>query len=240
MTRYNYYLLLDKIGFELAEQNLCIYFPEKIKVGIINNRNKAAPKVHEKVLTSLQTTPKICECVQRNPGKTTSPASCPCACGVPGPWQHERKFSIQLQRCLQLLNDRIRKRNCVHLLGTGRSLSHAFPPLTSSSYSSVHLLPFILQEMTGNYMAHGQEDTGTQEVVIRFPPKQNLSSSQLRRQKRDWVIPPINVPENSRGPFPQMLVSVSPPLLFAWPIFLFGKPGCMIACFRPMRPTQEF
>lgn len=64
--------------------------------------------------------------------------------------------------------------------------------------------------MTGYYMARGQEDAKTQEVVIRFPPRQNLSSSELRRQKRDWVIPPINVPENSRGPFPQMLVSVSP------------------------------
>ncbi|KAI5095499.1 cadherin-4 isoform 1 precursor, partial [Silurus meridionalis] len=59
-----------------------------------------------------------------------------------------------------------------------------------------------LEEMTGNYMARGQEDTGTQEVVIEFPRRQNS------RQKRDWVIPPINVPENSRGPFPQMLVSM--------------------------------
>ncbi|KAF5906431.1 cadherin-4-like isoform X1, partial [Clarias magur] len=62
--------------------------------------------------------------------------------------------------------------------------------------------------MTGNYMAQGQEDAGTQEVVIRFPPRQTSSSGELRRQKRDWVIPPINVPENSRGPFPQMLVSI--------------------------------
>ncbi|XP_045076398.1 cadherin-4-like, partial [Coregonus clupeaformis] len=44
--------------------------------------------------------------------------------------------------------------------------------------------------------------------VIKFPRKHQRSSSAngLRRQKRDWVIPPINVPENSRGPFPQMLV----------------------------------
>lgn len=90
------------------------------------------------------------------------------------------------------------------------SLSPAFPLLTSSRYSPVHLLLFILQEMTGNYMARGQEDNGMQEVVIRFPPRQNSRSGALQRQKRDWVIPPINVPENSRGPFPQMLVSVSP------------------------------
>jgi cadherin 4 type 1 (R-cadherin) len=42
-----------------------------------------------------------------------------------------------------------------------------------------------------------------------FPRQQEISSKGLRRQKRDWVIPPVNVPENSRGPFPQMLVSVS-------------------------------
>uniref|UniRef100_A0A7N6FLM3 Cadherin-4 n=1 Tax=Anabas testudineus TaxID=64144 RepID=A0A7N6FLM3_ANATE len=34
------------------------------------------------------------------------------------------------------------------------------------------------------------------------------SANGLRRQKRDWVIPPINVPENSRGPFPHMLVRI--------------------------------
>ncbi|KAM7326747.1 hypothetical protein ACRRTK_013114 [Alexandromys fortis] len=39
-----------------------------------------------------------------------------------------------------------------------------------------------------------------------LPWPQHQSSGGLRRQKRDWVIPPINVPENSRGPFPQQLV----------------------------------
>ncbi|KAF1575880.1 hypothetical protein FQV11_0004939, partial [Eudyptes moseleyi] len=29
-----------------------------------------------------------------------------------------------------------------------------------------------------------------------------------RRQKRDWVIPPIKVPENERGPFPKKLVQI--------------------------------
>ncbi|ELK04364.1 Cadherin-4 [Pteropus alecto] len=38
-------------------------------------------------------------------------------------------------------------------------------------------------------------------------PRHQLTHG-LRRQKRDWVIPPINVPENSRGPFPQQLVRV--------------------------------
>ncbi|KAJ4933865.1 hypothetical protein JOQ06_006674, partial [Pogonophryne albipinna] len=43
--------------------------------------------------------------------------------------------------------------------------------------------------------------------VIMFSGSGRNSSKGLRRQKRDWVIPPINVAENSRGPFPQMLVS---------------------------------
>lgn len=51
----------------------------------------------------------------------------------------------------------------------------------------------------------------SQPKVIKFSRKHQRGSSAngLRRQKRDWVIPPINVPENSRGPFPHMLVRVS-------------------------------
>uniref|UniRef100_A0A8C9YVW5 Cadherin 2 n=1 Tax=Sander lucioperca TaxID=283035 RepID=A0A8C9YVW5_SANLU len=43
-------------------------------------------------------------------------------------------------------------------------------------------------------------------IEIAFPSR-NMDS-QLKRMKRDWVIPPINVPENSRGPFPQELVRI--------------------------------
>uniref|UniRef100_A0AAV2M600 Cadherin-4 n=1 Tax=Knipowitschia caucasica TaxID=637954 RepID=A0AAV2M600_KNICA len=50
----------------------------------------------------------------------------------------------------------------------------------------------------------------SQPRVIRFARKhqRSLVTNGLRRQKRDWVIPPINVPENSRGPFPHMLVRI--------------------------------
>ncbi|XP_016113802.1 cadherin-1-like [Sinocyclocheilus grahami] len=34
------------------------------------------------------------------------------------------------------------------------------------------------------------------------------SSTGLKRAKRGWVIPPFNVPENSRGPFPMKLVQI--------------------------------
>lgn len=51
----------------------------------------------------------------------------------------------------------------------------------------------------------------SQPKVIKFSRKHQRGSAAngLRRQKRDWVIPPINVPENSRGPFPHLLVRVS-------------------------------
>lgn len=46
---------------------------------------------------------------------------------------------------------------------------------------------------------------------IRFPWRSAVvggDGSVVRRVKRDWVIPPINVPENSRGQFPEELVRV--------------------------------
>ncbi|KAJ8417810.1 hypothetical protein AAFF_G00226530 [Aldrovandia affinis] len=40
--------------------------------------------------------------------------------------------------------------------------------------------------------------------LLWFPP----SSGHLKRRKRDWVIPPINIPENDRGPFPKAMVQI--------------------------------
>ncbi|XP_014384634.1 PREDICTED: cadherin-1 [Myotis brandtii] len=40
--------------------------------------------------------------------------------------------------------------------------------------------------------------------VLTFPD----SHHGLRRQKRDWVIPPISCPENEKGPFPKKLVQI--------------------------------
>lgn len=56
--------------------------------------------------------------------------------------------------------------------------------------------------------------------VLTFPD----SHRGLRRQRRDWVIPPISCPENEKGPFPKNLVQVEKNVLyFLWEEF--GREG---------------
>uniref|UniRef100_A0A8C6XTY7 Cadherin-1 n=1 Tax=Naja naja TaxID=35670 RepID=A0A8C6XTY7_NAJNA len=66
-------------------------------------------------------------------------------------------------------------------------------------------LPCLLACRTREPCLYSQE-TGpsAQGEVLYF----RRSSSGLRRQKRDWVIPPILCSENERGPFPKNLVPV--------------------------------
>ncbi|NXW55360.1 CADH1 protein, partial [Eurystomus gularis] len=52
---------------------------------------------------------------------------------------------------------------------------------------------------------HHQQQQDVAPEVLTFPES---SHGLLRRQKRDWVIPPINCPENERGPFPKKLVQI--------------------------------
>uniref|UniRef100_A0A5F5PMP3 Cadherin-1 n=1 Tax=Equus caballus TaxID=9796 RepID=A0A5F5PMP3_HORSE len=51
---------------------------------------------------------------------------------------------------------------------------------------------------------HHEAVSGTHTEVLTFPS----SHHGLRRQKRDWVIPPISCPENEKGPFPKNLVQI--------------------------------
>uniref|UniRef100_A0A3P9J0S0 Cadherin domain-containing protein n=1 Tax=Oryzias latipes TaxID=8090 RepID=A0A3P9J0S0_ORYLA len=52
---------------------------------------------------------------------------------------------------------------------------------------------------------HNTDNEGHPDVAVLYFPK---SSNGLRRTKRDWVIPPINIPENSNGPFPFKMVTI--------------------------------
>ncbi|CAO2593287.1 Cdh2 [Lemmus lemmus] len=56
------------------------------------------------------------------------------------------------------------------------------------------------------YQTQAKDPYEIEEIV--FPRQLSKHSGSLQRQKRDWVIPPINLTENSRGPFPQELVRI--------------------------------
>lgn len=72
----------------------------------------------------------------------------------------------------------------------------------------VHLL---IHPRTGSKQVKPSDAALTQQVPeILFPWRTVVvrGDGTLRRAKRDWVIPPINVPENSRGQFPEELVRI--------------------------------
>lgn len=71
------------------------------------------------------------------------------------------------------------------------------------------LFGFLVPQKQQKGKKNASADLIQQQSDTLLPWRQNQNSNGLRRQKRDWVIPPINVPENSRGPFPQQLVRVS-------------------------------
>ncbi|XP_066569846.1 cadherin-1 isoform X1 [Amia ocellicauda] len=69
-----------------------------------------------------------------------------------------------------------------------------------------------LENESGSHSQHltpgdtaGQVESSSDVPVLVFP---QLSPGALSRQKRDWVIPPFNIPENAKGPFPQRVVQI--------------------------------
>lgn len=85
-------------------------------------------------------------------------------------------------------------------------LKHPCAHFPAYTVWSVNLFVLFFGQVQEHAVSPGMSKN-LEEIVF---PSQN-TNSQLKRMKRDWVIPPINVPENSRGPFPQELVRVMYP-----------------------------
>ncbi|XP_039619184.1 cadherin-4-like [Polypterus senegalus] len=66
----------------------------------------------------------------------------------------------------------------------------------------------IKEEMDGTVKTRPHErlqnGKSSSRDVLMFP----RSSSGIKRHKREWVIPPINIPENQRGVFPKQVVQI--------------------------------
>ncbi|XP_030915997.1 cadherin-1 [Geospiza fortis] len=67
-----------------------------------------------------------------------------------------------------------------------------------------HSAKVTLRQRRHQHRHHERMQQGTVPDVLIFPEH----GHGLRRHKRDWVIPPINCPENERGPFPKKLVQI--------------------------------
>uniref|UniRef100_A0A3B4YUC1 Cadherin-2-like n=1 Tax=Stegastes partitus TaxID=144197 RepID=A0A3B4YUC1_9TELE len=89
---------------------------------------------------------------------------------------------------------------------------YAHDPQSSQVWKArVHLHVGPTHSSTGPQQVKPSDATLTQQVPeISFPWRSVVvrGDGTLRRVKRDWVIPPINVPENSRGQFPEDLVRI--------------------------------
>lgn len=80
----------------------------------------------------------------------------------------------------------------------------AFAVHTWDAVGKKHLAKVILRRRRHQHRHHEQMQQDTVPDMLIFPEH----GHGLRRQKRDWVIPPINCPENERGPFPKKLVQI--------------------------------
>ncbi|KAL4601468.1 B-cadherin-like isoform X2 [Arapaima gigas] len=64
--------------------------------------------------------------------------------------------------------------------------------------------PSTIHQQEVDTVAHEQSDSTPSVPVLDLP----WSSSGLKRRKRDWIIPPIKIQENQKGPFPKPVVKI--------------------------------
>ncbi|XP_054480066.1 cadherin-2-like [Anoplopoma fimbria] len=100
------------------------------------------------------------------------------------------------------------------LVGSGKVVEvvYARDPESKQVWKTrVHLRVHPNGHSAGPEQVRPSDATQTRRVPeILFPWRSVVvrGDGSLRRVKRDWVIPPINVPENSRGQFPEDLVRI--------------------------------
>uniref|UniRef100_A0A3B5LW48 Cadherin-4 n=1 Tax=Xiphophorus couchianus TaxID=32473 RepID=A0A3B5LW48_9TELE len=102
----------------------------------------------------------------------------------------------------------VRTDGSIFAKGQGASLDETVQFKVTARGPHTNVWETVVQLTLIDLSSSGQNENEAPTPVIMFPGSRVNSTRGLRRQKRDWVIPPINVAENSRGPFPQMLVSI--------------------------------
>uniref|UniRef100_A0A667ZFR1 Cadherin-1 n=1 Tax=Myripristis murdjan TaxID=586833 RepID=A0A667ZFR1_9TELE len=76
--------------------------------------------------------------------------------------------------------------------------------------TTVYAIVFGCPSCSSNlHMQLGQQSQLKSDMaILRLPTMEFQHSSRFSRMKRDWVIPPISLPENDRGPYPKVVVQI--------------------------------
>ncbi|VCX39725.1 unnamed protein product, partial [Gulo gulo] len=77
-------------------------------------------------------------------------------------------------------------------------------PSSEGTPKTPQKLGLVVEGLPANETLQQGTPSGYHMKVLTFP----RAHFGPRRQKRDWVVPPISIPENDRGPYPKMVAQV--------------------------------